>query len=46
MQDLNLFALYTDILNKYQIPYFVIGSVASIVYGDPRLTHDIDLVIK
>jgi hypothetical protein len=46
MQDLNLFALYTDILRKYQIPYFVTGSVASIVYGDPRLTHDIDLVLN
>lgn len=46
MQDLNLFALYIDILSKHQIPYFVTGSVASIVYGDPRLTHDIDLVIN
>jgi hypothetical protein len=46
MQDLNLFALYVDILSKYQIPYFVTGSVASIVYGDPRVTHDIDLVIN
>jgi hypothetical protein len=46
MQDLNLFALYIDILGKYQIPYFVTGSVASIVYGDPRVTHDIDLVIN
>lgn len=45
MQDLNLFTLYTEILNKQNIPYFVTGSVASIVYGDPRLTHDIDLVI-
>jgi hypothetical protein len=45
MQDLNLFTLYTEILNKHNIPYFVTGSVASIVYGDPRLTHDIDLVI-
>lgn len=46
MQDLNLFALYIDILRKSQIPYFVTGSVASIVYGDPRLTHDIDFVIN
>jgi hypothetical protein len=46
MQDLNLFALYIDILGKHQIPYFVTGSVASIVYGDPRLTHDIDFVIN
>ena len=46
MQDLNLFSLYIDILGKYQIPYFVTGSVASIVYGDPRMTHDIDFVIN
>jgi hypothetical protein len=45
MQDLNLFSIYLDILNKNQIDYFVTGSVASIVYGEPRLTHDIDLVI-
>jgi hypothetical protein len=46
MQDLNLFALYTEIFNKCNIQYFITGSVASIVYGDPRLTHDIDLVIN
>ncbi len=46
MQDLNLFALYTEILVKNNIRYFITGSVASIVYGDPRLTHDIDLVIN
>ena len=45
MQDHNLFGIYLDILNKNQIQYFVTGSVASIVYGEPRLTHDIDLVI-
>lgn len=45
MQDLNLFTLFTERLNKQNIPYFVTGSVAAIVYGDPRLTHDIDLVI-
>jgi hypothetical protein len=45
MQALNLFALYTEILNKYNIRYFITGSVASIVYGEPRLTHDIDLVV-
>ena len=25
--------------------YLVTGSIASIVYGEPRLTHDIDLVL-
>jgi len=45
MQDHNLFGIYLNILNKNQIQYFVTGSVASIVYGEPRLTHDIDLII-
>lgn len=46
MEELNLFAIYLDILNKNKVPYFVTGSVATIVYGDPRLTHDIDLVVN
>lgn len=45
MQDHNLFGIYLNILNKNQIQYFVTGAVASIVYGEPRLTNDIDLVI-
>lgn len=45
MQDLNLFGIYLNILNENKIQYFVTGSVASIVYGEPRLTNDIDLVI-
>jgi len=45
MEDHNLFGIYLNILNKNQFQYFVTGSVASIVYGEPRLTHDIDLVI-
>lgn len=28
-----------------QIPYLVTGSVASMAYGEPRLTNDIDLVV-
>ena len=45
MQEVNLFGIFIDILNKNQIQYFITGSVAAIVYGEPRLTHDIDLVI-
>ncbi|MGQ0695063.1 MAG: hypothetical protein ACT4OL_05735 [Nitrospiraceae bacterium] len=29
---------------RLQIPYLVTGSVASMAYGEPRLTNDIDLV--
>ena len=33
-------------LNRMGTIYMVTGSVAAIIYGQPRLTHDIDLVIK
>jgi len=46
MQDLNLFSLFIDKLDEVKVQYFITGSVASIVYGEPRLTHDIDLVIS
>ena len=34
----------TKILENLKIPYFVTGSVASMLYGEPRLTNDIDIV--
>ena len=47
MQELgNIFAIFTSRLNDLNIRYMVTGSVASIVYGEPRMTHDIDLVIE
>ena len=46
MQETSLFALFTNILEKAGIKYFVTGSVASMLYGEPRLTHDIDLVLE
>jgi hypothetical protein len=35
----------TDASLMLSIPYLVTGGVASVVYGEPRLTRDIDLVI-
>jgi len=32
-------------LNDLKIPYAVTGAVASIIYGEPRLTHDLDLIV-
>ncbi len=46
MQELNLFQIFTEPLNNRKIDYFITGSVAAIVYGEPRLTHDIDLVLN
>ena len=46
MPERNLFQIFISRLEKVQIPYFVTGAVASIIYGEPRLTHDIDLVVE
>jgi hypothetical protein len=36
----------TDLLEKENIPYLVGGSLASSLYGIPRLTQDIDIVAE
>lgn len=41
----DLFTLFTARLDAAGIGYVVTGSVASMVYGEPRLTHDVDLVV-
>ena len=46
MPEPNLFKIFTARLNKIGIRYMVTGAVAAIIYGEPRLTHDIDLVIE
>jgi hypothetical protein len=33
-----------EVLNRLTIPYCIVGSVASSVYGTPRTTMDVDLV--
>jgi len=45
VNDANLISLFVQPLNALQIPYLVTGGVASVIYGEPRLTRDIDLVI-
>lgn len=32
-------------LNKIKIPYMVIGGQATLIYGEPRLTKDIDITL-
>lgn len=41
----NLLLLFTAPLEATHIPYMVTGSMAAILYGDPRLTHDADIVL-
>ncbi|MBI2606007.1 MAG: hypothetical protein HYW49_08000 [Deltaproteobacteria bacterium] len=45
----NLIAVFQEVLQALEdnsIEYMIVGSVASIVYGEPRLTKDMDLVIE
>lgn len=39
-------ALVTEALDRLQIPYFVGGSIASILHGEIRTTQDADVVVK
>lgn len=45
MQEHSLFKIFTFKLNVLNVPYMITGSVASIIYGEPRVTHAIDIVI-
>lgn len=36
---------FTDPLERSGIPYAIVGSVAASVYGEPRATNDVDIVI-
>ena len=44
MDDPELSLLFIRTLNRHRIRYVVGGSVAAILYGEPRFTHDVDFV--
>lgn len=44
MGPYDLLHTVVEVLERLQIPYLVTGSVASMAYGEPRLTNDIDIV--
>jgi hypothetical protein len=46
MTDPSLIALFVRPLNQLRIPYLITGGVASVIYGEPRFTRDIDLVLQ
>ena len=39
-----VFGNVVDVLERLDIPYMIVGSVASMAYGEPRLTLDMDVV--
>lgn len=45
MPEPDLIELFIRPLSGAQIRYFISGSVAAMLYGEPRVTLDIDLVV-
>ncbi len=45
MDQVDLFRIFTEKLEQADIDYMATGSVASMIYGIPRFTHDLDLII-
>ena len=45
MSQPELLRAVVEVLDKAGIPYMVTGSIASSLQGEPRSTHDIDLVV-
>jgi len=45
MSQSEIFEHVVGVLDRLGIPYMIVGSIASTVYGKPRLTHDVDVVV-
>jgi hypothetical protein len=45
MEQSELLRYFTAVLEQLGLPYFVTGSVATIFFGEPRFTNDIDIVV-
>jgi len=45
MEQIDLFLLFTRPLDHAEVPYMATGSVAAMLYGIPRFTHDLDLIL-
>lgn len=46
MQEPDLVSLFVVPLNRLGLRYMVTGAVAAVIYGEPRLTRDLDLVLE
>jgi len=43
MEQSELLRFVVSVLERLDLPYFVTGSMATIFYGEPRFTNDIDM---
>jgi hypothetical protein len=46
MSLVELFRRFVHPLNELGVPYMTTGAVAAVIYGEPRLTLDVDLVLR
>ncbi len=46
MEQADLLRRVIDVLEDQRIVYLLVGSLASSVYGEPRLTADVDVVVE
>lgn len=44
MEQIDILRHAVDVLDRLNVPYMVVGSIASIAYGESRFTQDIDIV--
>jgi len=42
----DLVKIFSNLLDKFKIPYLLTGSLAVSYYGYPRATHDVDFVVE
>lgn len=40
------FTDFIDLMNKFEVPYMVVGGYAVMAHGEPRFTEDFDIWIK
>jgi predicted nucleotidyltransferase len=45
MEQADVVRFTLDVLDRLGIEYAIVGSFASIAYGEPRFTRDIDILI-
>ncbi|OGZ33264.1 MAG: hypothetical protein A2174_03190 [Candidatus Portnoybacteria bacterium RBG_13_41_18] len=46
MENQRLLVRLAKIFDKLKIPYFITGGIATVIWGRPRFTADIDIVIQ
>ena len=44
MEQLDILRHAVEALERMKVPYIVVGSIASIAYGESRFTQDIDII--